>query len=548
MRMVRHVLLAVSCAVVMLTAAVAPGFPTTRAWASPPPAGFHHGVPEVATAGRSPAPPGPPSALQRAAMHGALPFDARTHAAAKAAANAAAHGHSPANTPARTTPAILGSSSGLYDPNWSPPDATGAIGTTRYVELVNSTFGIYDRTATTPLITGTMNALTGAPATSSVFDVQVLWDPASERFYYAADEVVNATTNNLDFGYSTTGSPGTAADWCHYTKPYGADFPDYPKLGDGDSFITIGSNVFPSSGSTHTNLDAFLKPANGTTDCAASLSGAQDVGLTNPDGSVAWTPVPANDIEGAGIEYVVAVPSGGGNSLSLFAVQNSNGTIVFSNARSLTVRAWSPPADVPQPSPARFPIDTLDGRATQAVEAVDPSQSGQLALWTQHTVFGGAGAEVRWYEINPTPSTPVPFQSGTQTSSSVDVFNAAIAPDRRVNGTARKFGDAIVLGFNTGSATQPADVESVTKIGSGATVGPVVVTTSNGPVADFGCNTPEHPGACRWGDYAAATPDPASDVTQSHGVVWLTNEYVVSGKTTVNNTHSWNWSARPAPK
>jgi hypothetical protein len=163
-----------------------------------------------------------------------------------------------------------------------------------------------------------------------------------------------------------------------------------------------------------------------------------------------------------------------------------------------------------------------------------------LAVWTAHTVFGGAGAVVRWYEINPEPPTPVPYQSGSQSSDSLFVFNQAIAPDRRVVGADRRYGDAMALAFNTSSSTRAVDIEIVSKIGANAQSAPVVIKTSDGPISDGACSDPNHPAVCRWGDYSAATSDPASDTGQSHGVVWFTNSFAGS-----THSHTWNWSAMP---
>ena len=112
----------------------------------------------------------------------------------------------------------------------------------------------------------------------------------------------------------------------------------------------------------------------------------------------------------------------------------------------------------------------------------------------------------------------------------------------------RRYGNAMVLGFNTGSSTQAVDDRVVSKVGSGAVSGAVVVNSSAGPLSDSGCNSSEHPGVCRWGDYAGASPDPSSDTTQSQGVVWLTNAYSVPHTGSFSDFRTWNWTVRPAPK
>ena len=110
---------------------------------------------------------------------------------------------------------------GINNPNVAPPDETSAVGTTRYIELVNTNFAIYNKTSNTPISTGTINSLAGAASTDSVFDVQVIWDPTTSRFYYAADDVVSSSDNRVAFGFSKTASPSSAADFCKYTIGFG---------------------------------------------------------------------------------------------------------------------------------------------------------------------------------------------------------------------------------------------------------------------------------------------------------------------------------------
>ena len=55
-------------------------------------------------------------------------------------------------------PVALRSWKGVYDTSVSPSDSTGAIGPTRYVELVNDQFAIYDRTNNGALSSGTPSA------------------------------------------------------------------------------------------------------------------------------------------------------------------------------------------------------------------------------------------------------------------------------------------------------------------------------------------------------------------------------------------------------
>src|SRR5436189_299137 len=115
---------------------------------------------------------------------------------------------------------------GINDTNAAPPDETSAVGTGRYIELVNSKFAVYNKTGNTPIGQGTLNSLVGRPGTDSVFDPQIMWDATTNRFYYAADDVVSASTNLIAYGFSTTANPTSAADWCHQFINAGSTFPD----------------------------------------------------------------------------------------------------------------------------------------------------------------------------------------------------------------------------------------------------------------------------------------------------------------------------------
>jgi hypothetical protein len=443
---------------------------------------------------------------------------------------------------------------GANDSNSSVSDSTGAIGTKRYIELINRKIAIYNRTSNAPISTATLNTLVGASSTHEVFDPQIMWDQQTKRFFYAADQVVSSTDNRVAFGFSKTSAPSSAADFCKYFIGFGSRFPDYPKLGDTKNRLLIGANAFDTNDQViGSDLYSVTKPPTGST-C--------------PDGSTltigtvfnlsgAWTPVPANQTDASTTGYVVArnssLPS---NRLVLYDVTENATTGTFNlSARSLTVPTYDRPASAPQPgvtTGATKPLDTLDARNTQAVSAIDPSRGsrGKVAVWTQHTVFGGSGAEVRWYEINAKTSTPSLFQNGSVFGSSgLHVFNAAISPDRKVFGATKAFGDNMVMGFNTSSTNQRPDIRTASKIEANAlTFGPVVVAspfTRN----DFGCFQPGRP-FCRWGDYSAATPDPAAPTGTgiTTGQVWLTNMFVRSqgtGSSSPSTWGTWNWAATP---
>jgi hypothetical protein len=454
--------------------------------------------------------------------------DPRVYAAQKAAANAAAARLSPrasasASSRAPLAPSLVRNWAGQRDTTIAPSDSTGAIGTMRYIELVNSKVAIYKRTSNTPTASGPLQALTGCATkacTDAKFDVQVIWDPALNRFFYTTMDVLSSNQNFLTFGFSKTATPTLSfSDWCHYLFGFGSIVLDYPKLGDTKDFLLIGTNNFSGSSYVGSSIFWLSRPPSGTA-CPPLKTGITKP-LKNSNGTPAFTPVPANQTDTSSTGWAVArplsIPSGGATFLTLFKVtKSSTGTAVIPmTGTSVPVAAYKVPASAPQKGTS-FKLDTLDARPTQAVTGVDPVHESVNALWTQHTVFGGAGAQVRWYEINPASHSLI--QSGKITSTSLFTFNGAISPDRRVNGSSAKFGGDMVISVNQSSgATLPA-IRAASKIGRNAMSALQLVATSAAADTGFDCSNSQH--LCRWGDYAGASADPASPTTGTVGQVW----------------------------
>jgi hypothetical protein len=490
------------------------------------------------------------AAAAHALRYGPLPADARELAAQKRLANRASlHGPAGGGLLARLlAPVSLRSWAGVFDPSGSPSDSTGAIGTTRYIELINQEFAIYNRTSDAPLSNATLQTLVGAAAADAVFDPQVIWDATTGRFYYAADWVVSAADNRVAFGFSKTSSPTTAADWCTYSVLYDDVFPDFPKLGDTAGFIFVGVNKF-NAADAYLGSDVFgvSKPPNGAiTTCPdiATLEFGVGANIRTPAGAPVFTPVPANQIDSSDTGYVIG-RNAGLPATRLWEVTlgaNPDGTPNIPVVASpVVVPQYSAPADAPSPGFAQR-IDTADARNTQAVLAIDPARGANaFALWTQHTVNGGAGARVRWYEINPVTRTI--HQTGAIAPAGLFAFNASISPDRQVRGATARFGRSMVVNFNTSSSTGKPAIRVVSKRGVGAVSAPFLIKQSPAGYADFTCANPAVP--CRWGDYSAATPDPVVPSTAAVGRVWGTNQWNLRGNTMGAPWRTWNFAVSP---
>jgi hypothetical protein len=430
---------------------------------------------------------------------------------------------------------------------YSPSDSNGAIGPSRYIELVNDSIGVYDRTGSL-LSQNSLATWTNDANASS--DPVVMYSAPDQRFYatmlhLSLSGLGGCSDCELIFGFSKTSTPSASnSDWCFYKSTfggrYGSRLPDYPKLGDSANFILMGVNTFGG-----TFLQNYLgsdvawvsKPAKGTiTTCPSLTSFKLGVlqNLKNTDGTQAATPNPAKQADALAQGVVIATKDpGSGTSTFLtawFVTKSSTGTALLSAPKKFTVSGYAYPPSAVQPG-TTFKLDTLDARLMSAWVARDPSKSNQFVLWTGHTVKSVAGlAEFRWYEIAQTGI----LRKGTVNSSGTYVFMGAISPDR--NGAAGQFGSNAVMVFNTSSSTLKPTAATADVV-SGVQSGITAVHISPASDTDFTCKSTT---PCRWGDYSGSSPDPAAT---GSGKVWGT-AMVVSNSGNPSWT-TWNWVVTP---
>jgi len=409
--------------------------------------------------------------------------------------------------------------------------------------MINTQMGIYDRTGVA-IATFKLSALTGH-IQSNLTDPQVLWDPDTQRFYVA---VLDFDSNTIAWGFSRTPSPSGISGFCRYTADfgYGTDSPDYPKLGQTTDFLLIGVNVF--AGFTYLGSDVawITKPAAGSlTTCPDQASFQLGVrsGLKDANGTFVNTPVPALQVDPSGTGWVVADTDvtvlSSSDVLTVYRAtkKTGSGVLQLSKPITITVAPYEFPSNAEQCG-TRNVIDTLDARLTHAVAAIDPSRGpGAVAVWTAHAVYGGAGAEERWYEIDPVGAAL--YQSGKVTIPTGSVFNGAISSDRTVRPGVAAHGENMVLEFNTSSRTKCPAIQMASKVGSSLQSGLVLVKQSPGSDVDFSCQP------CRWGDYSGASPDPAADPLAATGGVWMSNQWNVASTNNHADWRTWNWQAAP---
>jgi hypothetical protein len=406
----------------------------------------------------------------------------------------------------------------------TPPDSTGAIGPNHYVEMVNSSVAVYDRNLTLLASTTLQSFINQAPGVF-LCDPQVQWDESAQRWLFSFPYCNTASTvQRLFVGWSmgTSPLPLSSAGWCQFAINNDPYVMDYAKLGHNSNYLIVGGNLYNES--TPTPNPPFAgagilwvqKPANGVTTCVVPPPpGRSTFPLKNGDGvTYTFTPVPVNTDSNASDGYIVSAYDPAGNAgppgpKSKVAVWHLDSAGVLRADNDVAVNTYDMPQLAPQLG-STFVLDTLDGRLTQAVG--DPV----TGFYTQHTVAGPSGrSEVHWYQFTVSGPSVVVAQQGSISSPTDWIFNAAISPRWDAQGAA-------IIYNRSSPSIYPVIAARIRYQATGPGIwaaGELVIASSTAPDTDRSCNSP--PGSpCRWGDYAAATPDPVQK-----NLVWGTSEF-----------------------
>ena len=188
-------------------------------------------------------------------------------------------------------------------------------------------------------------------------------------------------------------------------------------------------------------MDYAAKPAAGPISTCPDPSvieanSGEYIGIKDPAGNAMRSPVPAVQVDSQFTDktgahalpgwIVASKPVGSGSASSLSAIrvtEDANNLPILAPAVAIPVASYTVPALAPQPGGSS--LDTRDEAfLAQAVAAIDPARGASAqAVWTQHTVAGGAGAQVRWYELNPAAKSV--FQSGAVSDRSLSIVRPA---------------------------------------------------------------------------------------------------------------------------
>jgi len=429
---------------------------------------------------------------------------------------------------------IAGVGNGDYGfaPNAAPPDTNGAVGATQYVQWVNESFAVFDKSTGTiaagfpKLGNALWTGFGGGCEVNNDGDPIVQYDKAAGRWVLTQFSVTNPAT----YGYLQCVAVSTTSDatgtYNRYAFSYGgSQFNDYPKLAVWPDAYYITYNIF-NNGSTFAGSKACaLNRSAMLTGAAASQQCFQ---LSTSFGGLL-----PSDLDGT-----IAPPAGspnflvnfGSNSLNLWKfhvdfANSANSTLA--GPTNIPVATFNAACSgggtcIPQPGTSQK-LDSLADRLMYRF-AYRRFADGHESLVVNHsvTVSGTKRSSVtgvRWYELRNPASTPLVFQQGTFSPDTTNRWMGSIAMDKVGN---------IALGYSAASATV---FPSIRYTGRLATDAPNTLQAENSILTGGGSQTAN---LSRWGDYSAMTVDPVDDCT-----FWYTTEYQKTNGT-------FDWSTRIA--
>lgn len=409
-----------------------------------------------------------------------------------------------------------------------PPDTVGDVGPQHYIQAVNISIGIFDKSTgllATPALT--FNQFFPGPAgtpcdTANRGDPVVLYDPIVGRWLVSDFAWFNQSTGPFYqcIAVSQTSDPVTGG-WYFYALPADTgDFTgylnDYPKLGVWSDGWYMTANMFqmvaPGTGFGVRlwALDRAAMISGGALrevhfDCmdldCASLLPANLRGALPPPGSPAY--------------FVSAIPPDHLNLWQFHVDWTTPGNSTLTGPVVLNVADFAFAPSVPQLGSSSL-LDSLSPRLMMQLQY--RNLSGAESLWANHTVLSGGVAGVRWYEIRDPGGIPVVAQQSTYQPDTTQRWMGSLATDQDGN---------MAIGYSVSSASMYPGIRYAGRLAGEIPnrLSQAESVLTNGGGSQTGIN--------RWGDYSAMSVDPVDDCT-----FWYTQEYYTTTGT--------NWQTRIA--
>ena len=429
-----------------------------------------------------------------------------------------------------------------------PPDSQGDVGPNHYINAVNSSIKIFDKSGN-PLngTNGTtfnsfFAALTGTPCSGqNRGDPFVFYDHLADRWIVSDFAFASFPGTNFYecIGVSQTPDP-VAGGWNLYALPVDPSFlDDYPKMAlwnnpqpGGAYHLTVNLFLNPTTfngvkvialdrGSMLTggpaNAITFLIPPAGLGDSYSLVAANFRAGTAPPAGRDEMLLAIDSPATGGVVQtqvkawkFHVDFVTPGNSTLGLTANHSPNSLITvdpfidaFTNANGFTI--------VPQQGTANR-IQTLGDKIMTPLTYFN--QGGTESLWADSTVCQDATCTqptgVRWYQFDVTggnfPATPVQQQTWTNAGDGLYRFMPSIAVDNSGNAA---------IGYSVSSSSIFPGIRYAGRLAADppGNLGQGEATMFDG--------TGSQTSGPRWGDYSYLSIDPSDNMS-----FWHVNEYL----------------------
>ena len=434
---------------------------------------------------------------------------------------------------------------GLDFANWGaghPPDTNGDVGPTYYIQTINTSIGIYDKSNGNRVAAFTFNSFMSQGHfgnlcdTNNFGDPVVLYDSYENRWFitdfaFALDGSGNVNPQAVFqcFAVSQTGDPVNGG-WNFYSILDPGGLGDYPKFGIWPDGIYMSANMFGYAAGA--SYQAYHMWALNKQQMYAGAPSPQVVDFSGNAND--FTVIPANSRLQDGApptgspEYYVSTEQFL-NALSIYKFHvdwDKVSTSTFTGPTTqLAPNCW-PNAT---PANASTPANAADVLAIRAMaQAQYTNQGGAESVWVDHTVergvsatnttcnaTTGGNATPRWYQANVTGGTIAAnvAQGATYDPEGANTFFRYV-PSLAVD----RAGD-MAMDYTKSNATTNPQLKYAGRLAGDPlnTLGQSEQTLIDGTGAQSGnCG----PSTCvRWGDYSGMALDP------NGCEFWTTGEY-----------------------
>jgi len=400
-----------------------------------------------------------------------------------------------------------------------PPDTNGDVGPNHYIQTVNNSFQVFDKTGTplvAPLQIHTLWSGTSTDCAEPGFDPVVLYDHLADRWLISQVGTLGSGNPFIVqcIAVSQTSNPVTGG-WYLYDYPTGGVINDYSKLAVWPDAYYMGSQRgYPSAGSDAWAFERDQMLVGGPAAFIRFFNPGHFMLPSDLDGATAPPPgapsVYARVVDGAQL--------GGVDRLELYEFHVDWATPAFSTFTALPIVPTAPfdramcggynllgPC-IPMPGTSQ----RLEPHTAFLMWRLQYRNFGShQVLLTNHTVDvdGTNQAGIRWYEVRKAGGGGwAVYQQGTYSPDADHRWMGSIAMDGSGN---------IALGYSVASASTFPSIRYTGR--SAADPLGVMTVPETSIVAGSGSQTHT---TGRWGDYSSMSVDPTNDFS-----FWYTQQY-----------------------